>query len=241
MTRAVAKQGFTMIPDAIAHRTDIGPLAKNIFGFMVRKARNGRVTLGTRFFAEFWGSSKSRVAYAITHLEEVGLIAVERTGVGKRYIYIVLQHQNKASDSGTLSENKSGHWRDTPATGGTEAATGGTRKRLRPLETNTYMPPSSENGAEGKKKPLASELHESVVALFFPSTVPECRMSYVRRYVRELRRFSATPAEVRTRHKQWTELGYSFPCTLKTLVEHWDGLKPKPPNPYHPQAENPHG
>ncbi len=244
MARAVAKQGFTMIPDDIAHRTDISPLAKTIYGFIVRRARNDRLSLGARFLAEFWGSSKSRVAYALTRLEEVGLIGVERTGTGKRYTYKVLQYHNKASNSGTLSGEETGHWRDTPATGGTEAATGGTRKRLETSETNTYMQPSSENEAEGRTPPrgpgvapaadVNGELHRAVVAAFYPSRVPDTRIDAVRSYVWALARLSATPAEVLPRKRRWKELGYTYPCTLKTLVEHWDELAPPEPNPYDP-------
>ena len=236
MTRAVAKQGFTMIPDAIAERTDIGLWAKCVYSYMARKCdRHGYWSGGVRLLAKQWGSAtKTNIIRGIEQLKAAGLIRPGTYNSGQRAVYVLLHERYKAVHSGPVRETKSGPIETGAVHSGPEAVHSGPRKRVETSEKNTYMSPSSENGAEGKKKPLASELHESVVALFFPSSVPECRMSYVRRYVRELRRFSATPAEVRTRHKQWTELGYSFPCTLKTLVEHWDGLKPKPPNPYDP-------
>lgn len=240
MARVVAKNGFTMIPDEIAHRTDLSPLAKSIFGFMVRRARNGVLSVGARFLAEFWGSSKSRVAYAITRLEAVGLISAERTGVGRRHTYKVLQYQNKASNSGTLPGNESGHWRDGAATGGTEAATGGTRKRQRPIERKKN-PPTPQGGREslssenetGEKKnskvTASPELRTAVVALFYGQVVPSTQLRSFNVLVNDLAALSATPAEVRRRHKNWRE---KFPdartCTLRSLVKHWGVLYREP-------------
>jgi len=241
MARAVTKQGFTMIPDEIAHRTDLLPLAKLVFGFMVRKARNGSLSLGGQFFAEFWGSSKSRIAYAITQLEEVGLIAVERTGIGKRYIYNVLQYQNKASNTGTLSDNETVECWDTVSNVGTEVSNAGTRMRQRPSESKKNPPTPqggrerirSENGTEEKTKsrkgPTASpELREAVVALFYGSGVPKTQLRYFNPLVNDLALLSATPVEVRRRHKHWPEKFPGTTCTLRSLVKHWGVLCREP-------------
>lgn len=250
MARAVAKQGFTMIPDAIAHRTDLSPLAKSIYGFMVRRARNGHLSLGARFLAEFWGSSKSRVAYALTRLEEVGLIAVERAGVGKRYTYKVLQYHNKASNGGTLSGEETGHWRDTPATGGTEVATGGTRKREETSESNKN-PPTPQGGRESSLSPDgirkesaaksdgASEGCTAALALFYPSGPPATGRRGINTALADLDRFSATSDDVVGRHRRWPEKFPNATCTLKGLVKHWGVLAPPKPNPYDPYAGKP--
>lgn len=227
MTRAVAKIGFTMIPDDIMCRTDLTHLAKCLYGYMCRKARDDRWTGGIRLLASVCGTSHQQVSRAILDLECVKMIQVERGKRGQRSCYRL----TKAAHIATLSDDKSGTYCAGVAHIVPEAAHIVPRKRLRPIEKreNTL---SLTKAAEKSRDRVPSELHQAVVALFYSPRVPPSQEDYVRRKVVELALLSATPDEVVARHQRWSEVGHDYPCTLATLVRHWGALFPPPPNPY---------
>ncbi len=232
MARAVAKQGFTMIPDAIAQRTDLSFAAKCVLGYMARRATGGVWSGGVRMLAALWGTKHQRIADAILELERADMIRIERGKRGQRSRY----HIPKASVYPTLSESldpKSVRHADTASAIPTLAADIRTRKRLRPLETRESTL-SHTRTAQKSRSAVAAELLDAVVALFYPSGVLDTQIDEVRGYTSQLATLGAAPDELESRRKRWTELGHDYTCRLKTLVEHWDDLAPPKPNPYNP-------
>ncbi len=102
-----------------------------------------------------------------------------------------------------------------------------------PLQGGKREAVSKTSGQREPAKPVvASELRTAVVALFYPSGPPDLMRREIDRCMRDLVGFSATSAEVKARHRRWREVFPDATCTLKSMVKHWDALKPKPPNPY---------
>lgn len=246
MACAVAKNGFTMVFDEVMDHPDLSLLAVNIVCYMERKAWDGRWTGGTQMLADLFKGSKSQVRREIVILEAAGFIEVTNRKVGQRFSYRLLRLQNKAGHPGPLSETESGPPRRGVGLPGAVVSHPGPRMRERPSESKKNHPTllegggeriSSETGTEEKKKSrkvvASPELREAVVALFYGPIVPSTQMRHFNRYVNDLALLSATPAEVRERHKRWpTVFPNAGACTLRSLVKHWGVLAPPPPNPY---------
>lgn len=131
----MAENGFTMIPDTIAERTDVSILAKCIFGYMVRKARKGSWRGGMRLLAKHWGIGHSQVCRAILELERADLIHANRRGRGHRSSYDIGEIHLKVSHIATLSDSKSVPHSHAVSHIATQVDHIATRKRQRPSES----------------------------------------------------------------------------------------------------------
>lgn len=87
-------------------------------------------------------------------------------------------------------------------------------------------------GLAKPSSPVSPELRETATALFYGSKVPSTQLRYFNPLVNDLALLSATPAEVRRRHKHWKVKFPDATCTLRSLVKHWGVLEPPPLNPY---------
>ncbi|KKM77530.1 hypothetical protein LCGC14_1369050 [marine sediment metagenome] len=135
-TARVVAKNFTMIPDEIMCRTDLTHLAKCLYGYMCRKARDGRWSGGTRLLARLCGTGHQQVARSIKELESHHLLQVLRGRSGQRPSYLI----EKAAHIATLPKTQSVAHCDGASHIATEAAHIATRKRLRPSESKKKPP-----------------------------------------------------------------------------------------------------
>lgn len=230
MARAV-KNGFTMIPDVLAERTDLGSTAKWVLAYMNRKAQNRVVKIGLRMLGLLGGKSFQHMAAAVQELERAGEIQIMRGKSGQRWSYRLL----KASAMPTVSQTKSVRYADGASAMPTEASAGPTRMIQIPSESKKKTPkpplgkgafPDPSQNENQQKKPVVSadghELRKAVLTAFYPSGVPRRQQRRVMGLIDDLGAVSATPVEVRRRKKRYQEVYSSSPCTLSKLVARWD-------------------
>ncbi|KKM64115.1 hypothetical protein LCGC14_1504720 [marine sediment metagenome] len=238
MTRAVAQSGFTMIPDVLAARMDLGSTAKWALSYMIRKAQNRTVKVGLRTLGLLGGKSFQQMSCAVQELERAGEIQITRGRLGQRWSYRLL----KASAMPTVPQTKSVRHADGASAMPTEASAMPTRMRERPSESKKKPPkppwkggldsspsPQKTRTAEKSGKPVPQELHQAVLALFYPSGVLPRQQGRVEGLVNDLGALSATPREVRRRKKRWRAVYQDRPCTLRSLVARWDLVEAPPP------------
>ena len=246
MIRVVAKQSFTMIPDEIM-ALDMSFAAKCLYGYVCRKANpnHGFWSFGGRFLADLWKTNQSQIVRALHELEQHKLIQKRSGKSGERAVYLI---QNRAHlvNKASHIDSEASHIDSVPGAQSesdrlgashidSEASHIDSRMRQRPLETKhiyTDSPKSvgrkkADTGHESQNRTGIARLRVGVVALFYPSGVPDGQQKPLSVALANLARFSATPEEVCRRHKRWSEMGYTYPCTLNTLMNHWDRLKPK--------------
>ena len=84
----VLQEGFTQIPNFIQRNPNLSPGAKVVYGLFLSYAwHNDFCFPGQDRLAEDMGMSRSRVTTFVGELKAVGLITIERRGLGKTNNY----------------------------------------------------------------------------------------------------------------------------------------------------------
>lgn len=84
----IARYGFTQIPNFILRNPDISSGAKTVYSLLLSYAWTNNLCFpGQERLAEHAGLSKRTVVTLMAELESVGLIEVERRGLGKTNLY----------------------------------------------------------------------------------------------------------------------------------------------------------
>ena len=86
----IARHGFTQIPNFILRNPDITVGAKTVYSLLLSYAWNNDCCFpGQETLADHAGLSKRSVVTFMAELERVGLIEVQRRGLGKTNFYTV--------------------------------------------------------------------------------------------------------------------------------------------------------
>ncbi len=89
-TDPVARHGFTQIPNFILRNPDVSSAAKTVYSLLLSYAWGNNCCFpGQERLAEHAGLSKRTVVTVMAELETVGLIEVERRGLGKTNFYTI--------------------------------------------------------------------------------------------------------------------------------------------------------
>ena len=84
----IAQHGFTQLPNFILRNPDISANAKVVFAMFLSFAwHNNKCFPGQERLAENMGTHISTVSRAITELEQLSLIEIQRRGQGKTNFY----------------------------------------------------------------------------------------------------------------------------------------------------------
>jgi Helix-turn-helix domain len=86
----IARHGFTQIPNFILRNPEISSGAKTVYALLLSYAWGNNLCFpGQERLAEHAGLSKRTVVTLMAELESVGLIEVERRGLGKTNLYTI--------------------------------------------------------------------------------------------------------------------------------------------------------
>jgi helix-turn-helix protein len=86
----IARYGFTQLPNFILRNPDLSANAKTAYSLLLSYAWHNNLCFpGQERLAEHMGSHVSTVSRAITELEDVSLIEIERRGQGQTHLYTI--------------------------------------------------------------------------------------------------------------------------------------------------------
>ena len=86
----IARYGFTQLPNFILRNPDVSPGAKTVYSLLLSYAWNNDCCFpGQERLAEYAGISKRSVVTFMAELERIGLIEVQRRGLGKTNFYTI--------------------------------------------------------------------------------------------------------------------------------------------------------
>ena len=86
----VSAGGFTQIPNCVLNEKDLSFASKVVYAKLLSYAwNNNRVFPGQERMAEEVGTSQPTITRAITELEKIGYLEVQRRGQGRTNLYIL--------------------------------------------------------------------------------------------------------------------------------------------------------
>lgn len=86
----IARYGFTQLPNFILRNPDLSANAKTVYALLLSYAWHNNLAFpGQERLAEHMGAHVSTVSRAMTELEEMSLIEIERRGQGRTNFYTI--------------------------------------------------------------------------------------------------------------------------------------------------------